>query len=31
MMEENNVIFLSGSDALVYLTGPMHRKYTTFL
>ena len=28
-MEENNNIFLAGSDALVYLTGPMHKKYST--
>ena len=29
MMEENNDIFLAGGDALVYLTGPMHKKYST--
>ena len=28
-MEENNDIFLAGGDALVYLTGPMHRNYST--
>ena len=27
MMEENN-IFLAGGDALVYLAGPMHKKYS---
>ena len=27
MMEENNDIFLAGGDALVYLAGPMHKKY----
>ena len=27
MMEENN-IFLAGSDALMYLAGPMRKKYT---
>ena len=26
MMEENNNIFLAGSDALVYLAGPMNKK-----
>ena len=26
MIEENNDIFLVGSDALVYLVGPMHKK-----
>ena len=32
MMEENNDISLIGGLALVYLTGPMHKKYsTTFL
>ena len=31
MMEENNEIFLASGDALVYLAGPMHKKYfTTF-
>ena len=29
MMEENNGIFLAGGDALVYLAGPMHKKYST--
>ena len=29
MMEENNHIFLAGGDALVYLIGPMHKKYST--
>ena len=29
MMEENNDIFLVGGDALVYLTVPMHKKYST--
>ena len=28
-MEENNDIFLVGNDALVYLAGPMHKKYST--
>ena len=28
-MEENNDIFLVGGDALVYLTVPMHKKYST--
>ena len=28
-MEENNDIFLAGGDALVYLTGPMRKKYST--
>ena len=28
-MEENNNIFLSGGDALVYLTESMHKKYST--
>ena len=27
MMEENNDIFLACGDALVYLAGPMHKKY----
>ena len=30
MIEENN-IFLAGSDALVYLAEPMHKKYLTKL
>ena len=29
MMEENNDIFLAGGDALVYLAGPMDKKYST--
>ena len=29
MMEENNNIFFPGSDALVYLTKLMHKKYST--
>ena len=29
MMEENNKIFLAGGNRLVYLAGPMHKKYTT--
>ena len=29
MMEENNDIFLAGSEALVYLTVPMHKKNST--
>ena len=28
-MEENNGIFLAGSDAIVYLTVPIHKKYST--
>ena len=28
-MEKNNDIFLAGGDALVYLTVPMHKKYST--
>ena len=28
-MEENNVIFLAGGDALVYLAVPTHKKYST--
>ena len=28
MMEENNGIFLADGDALVYLAGPMHEKYS---
>ena len=27
-MEENNDILLAGGDALVYLAGPMHKKYS---
>ena len=29
MMDENNVIFLPGGDAVVHLTEPMHKKYST--
>ena len=29
MMEEDNNIFLAGGDALVYLTVPMRKKYST--
>ena len=29
MMEENNDNFLVEGDALVYLAGPMHKKYST--
>ena len=29
MAEENSSIFLAGSDALVYMTVPMHTKYFT--
>ena len=29
MMEENNDIFLTGGDALVYLAEPMHKKFST--
>ena len=29
MMEENNNTFLAGGDALVYLSGPLHKKYST--
>ena len=29
MMEENTDIFLAVGDALVYLAGPMHKKYST--
>ena len=29
MMEENKDVFLAGGDALVYLAGPMHKKYST--
>ena len=28
-MEENNNIFLAVGDALVYLAGPVHKKYST--
>ena len=28
-LEENNYIFLAGSDALVYLAEAMHKKYST--
>ena len=28
MMEEHNDIFLAGRDALVYLAGLMHKKYS---
>ena len=28
MMEENNDIFLASGDALLYLAGPMHKKYS---
>ena len=28
-MEENNDIFLTGGDALVYLAEPMHKKFST--
>ena len=28
-MEENSDIFLADGDALMYLTGPMHKKYST--
>ena len=28
MMEENNYIFLAGSEALVYLAVPLHKKYS---
>ena len=28
-MEENNIIFLAGGDALVYLAEPMHKRYST--
>ena len=28
MMEENNDIFLAGSDALVYLAEPLHKDYS---
>ena len=29
MVEENNSIFLAGGDALVYMTVPVHAKYST--
>ena len=29
MMEENNDIFLAEGDVLVYLAGPVHKKYST--
>ena len=29
MIEENNDVFLADGDALVYLAGPMHKKYST--
>ena len=29
MMEENNDTLLAGSDAVVYLAGPMHKNYST--
>ena len=29
MIEDNNDIFLAGGDALVYLTGSVHKKYYT--
>ena len=29
MIEENNDIILAVGDALVYLAGPMHKKYST--
>ena len=28
MMEGNNNIFIAGGDALVYMAGPMHKKYS---
>ena len=28
MMEENNLVFLAGGDALVYLAGSLHKKYS---
>ena len=31
MMEENNDTFLAGGDALAYLAGPMHKKYSQHL
>ena len=29
MMEDNSDIFLDSGDALVYLVGPMYKKYST--
>ena len=29
MLEENSDIFLAGGDALVYLTGPLYKRYST--
>ena len=29
MMEQNNNNFLAGGDALVYLAGQIHKKYST--
>ena len=29
MMEEKNHIFLAGGDAVVYLAGPVDKKYST--
>ena len=29
MMEDNNDIFLDSGEALVYLVGPMYKKYST--
>ena len=29
MMEDNNDIFLDSGDALVYLVGPIYKKYST--
>ena len=31
MMEETKDIFLADGDALVYLTVPVHKKYSTFV
>ena len=31
MMEGNNNIFFAGGDALVYLSEPVHKKYSTKL
>ena len=28
-MEENKDLFLTGCDTLLYLTGPLHKKYST--
>ena len=28
VMEENNDIFLAGGNAIVYLAGPLHKKYS---